>query len=80
MAKKLEAGLRAIKGVTITQQVDANGVFAVFPKAITEELQKEIFFYVWNDRTNECRLMCSFDTTAEEIDRFITKTKELTER
>lgn len=80
MAKKLEAGLRGVKGVTITQQVDANGVFAIFPKEITEELQKEIFFYVWNDRTNECRLMCSFDTSEEEIDRLISKLKKLTER
>jgi threonine aldolase len=77
MAKKLEAGLRSISAVSITQSVDANGVFAIFPKEITPELQKEIFFYVWNDRTNECRLMCSFDTKEEEIDRFVKKIKEL---
>lgn len=78
MAKKLEAGLRSIKGVTITQSVDANGVFAIFPKEITEALQKEIFFYVWNERTNECRLMCSFDTKEEEIDRLVNKVRKLT--
>ncbi len=77
MAKKLEAGLRSIPKVTITQSVDANGVFALFPKEITPELQKEIFFYVWNDRTNEVRLMCSFDTKEEEIDRLVKKIKEL---
>jgi len=77
MAKKLETGLRSIKGVTLTQSVDANGVFAIFPKEITEALQNEIFFYVWNDRINECRLMCSFDTKEEEIDRFVSKLKEL---
>jgi threonine aldolase len=77
MAKKLETGLRSIPSVTITQPVDANGVFAIFPKSITAELQKEIFFYVWNDRTNECRLMCSFDTKQEEIDRLVNKIKSL---
>ena len=78
MAKHLEAGLRTIPGVTITQQVDANGVFAILPKGTTEPLQQELYFYVWNDQTNEVRLMCSFDTKKEEIDRFVKKLTELT--
>ena len=77
MAKRLEQGLRNFPQVKITQSVDANGVFAILPKGITAELQKEIFFYVWNEQTNEVRLMCSFDTKEEEIDRFIRKIKEL---
>lgn len=77
MAKRLAEGLRTIPQVKITQSVDANGVFAILPKHITPELQKEIFFYVWNEQTNEVRLMCSFDTKEEEIDRFINKIKKL---
>lgn len=79
MAQKLAQGLRNIPHpqVKITQAVDANGVFAILPKAITPELQKEIFFYVWNEQTNEVRLMCSFDTKEEEIERFINKIREL---
>ena len=77
MAKKLEQGLRSIKQIKITQSVDGNGVFALFPKEIIAELQQEIFFYVWNDRTSEVRLMCSFDTKEEEILRFIEKIKAL---
>lgn len=77
MAKKLEKGLREIPQVKITQKVDANGVFAILPKAITEAVQDEIFFYVWNDKTNEVRLMCSFDTKEEEIVRLINKIKAL---
>ncbi len=77
MAKKLEAGLRTIPEVKITQSVDANGIFAILPAGITEKLQEEIFFYVWNEQTNEVRLMCSFDTTEEEIERFVQKINEL---
>lgn len=77
MAKKLKQGLQSIPQIQITQSVDGNGVFAKFPKEIIPELQQEIFFYVWNDRTNEVRLMCSFDTKEEEIDRFVRKIKEL---
>jgi threonine aldolase len=78
MAKKLEHGLRAIHRVKITQVVDANGIFAILPKEITTQLQDEVFFYIWNEHTNEVRLMCSFDTHENEIDRFITKLRELT--
>ena len=77
MAKKLEQGLRTIPQITITQSVDGNGVFAKFPKEIIEELQKEIFFYIWNDRTSEVRLMCSFDTKEEEIKRFVETIRKL---
>lgn len=77
MAKKLQHGLQNIAQVRITQAVEANGVFAILPKAVTAALQEEIFFYVWNEQTNEVRLMCSFDTQAEEIDRFVNKLKEL---
>jgi threonine aldolase len=77
MAKKLEKGLRSIPQITITQSVDGNGVFAKLPKELIPELQKEIFFYVWNERTSEVRLMCSFDTREEEIDKLVSKIKEM---
>jgi threonine aldolase len=77
MAKMLEQGLREIPGILITHPVDANGVFAIFPPQIIPALQEEHFFYVWNDRTSEVRLMCSFDTAEEEIKSFVNKLKEL---
>jgi threonine aldolase len=67
MATLLEARLRKISSVTITQKVEANGVFAMLPTSIIEKVQQEIFFYVWNDKTSECRFMCSFDTTEEDV-------------
>lgn len=73
MARKLEAGIRNVKGAEITQAVDANGVFVKLPAAVIPELQKENFFYVWNDNTLEVRLMCSFDTREEDINSFVEK-------
>ena len=78
MAKLLSHELRQIPAVTLTQSVDANGVFAIMPPAIIPELQKENFFYVWNDRTSEVRLMCSFDTTENDVKNFVDRLKELT--
>lgn len=76
MAKRLESGLHGIPSVTITQSVDANSVFAILPPEIIPEIQKELFFYVWNDETSECRLMCSFDTTEQDVSRFVTLVRE----
>ncbi len=77
MAQKLKKGLSEIPEIKITQSVDANGVFAVFPPHLIEGLQNEIFFYVWDDRTSEVRLMCSFDTKDEDIERLVNGAKKL---
>lgn len=71
MASRLGKGLEQISGIELTQPVEANGVFAIFPPEIIAPLQQESFFYVWNDRTSEVRLMCSFDTTEEDVDKFV---------
>ncbi len=70
MATLLEQELRQFKEIRVTQSVDANGVFAIFPERIIPPLQQESFFYVWVERTKEVRLMCAFDTTEEEIRNF----------
>lgn len=80
MAKLLEQELKKISGVKLTQSVDANGIFAIFPPAIIPELQQEHFFYIWNEKTSEVRLMCSFDTTEEDVRSFSEKLRSLTAR
>jgi threonine aldolase len=77
MAALLKQELLQIKEVKITQSVDANGIFAIFPRNVIEPMQKEYFFYVWNEKTSEVRLMCSFDTTQEEVRNFGRRLKEL---
>jgi threonine aldolase len=77
MAKYFASQLQSIPEVRITQKVDANGIFAMLPPASIPHLQDEHFFYVWNERTSEVRLMCAFDTEREEIDRFVKKLREL---
>jgi len=77
MAQLLEKELLLINEIKITQSVDANGVFAIFPEKVIAPLQQEHFFYVWNERTSEVRLMCSFDTEEEDIKNFAKKLKEL---
>jgi len=77
MARLLAQELSKIPQIKVTQSVEANGVFAIFPERIIPKLQDEHFFYVWTERTAEARLMCSFDTTEGEVKKFAEKTREL---
>ena len=77
MAKLLEVEIRQSPKAKITQKVDANGIFVMLPPEIIPALQEEHFFYVWNDKTSEVRLMCSFDTTEEDVKSFGKKLREL---
>jgi threonine aldolase len=76
MATRLADAVRTIPGVTITQQVQANAVFAILPPDVTERLQKRFRFYTWNEHTGEVRWMCSFDTTEPDIDAFADAVRE----
>jgi threonine aldolase len=71
MARRLAVGVSAIDGISITQSVDANAVFAVLPSEVAARLQEKFHFYTWNHLTGEVRWMCSWDTTEEDVDSFI---------
>lgn len=77
MAKKLEKALRSVEGIRITQKVDANGIFVIMPRKVAEKLNKEYFFYPWDEAAEEYRLMTSWDTTDEDIDTFVSVLKSL---
>lgn len=77
MAQALERGLRKFENIRITRPVDANGIFAIFPESIIKPLQEHYFFYVWNEQLSEVRLMCSFDTSDEDVNGFLEKISEL---
>jgi threonine aldolase len=70
MAARLADAIGGIPGVTITQAVQANGVFAVMPREAADAVRARWPFYTWDEGTGEERLMCSWDTTAEEVDAF----------
>jgi threonine aldolase len=70
MAARLADALAAVPGVQITQPVQANAIFAVLPPGVAAQLQRDWAFYTWDEATGEVRLVCSWDTTSEEVDAF----------
>jgi threonine aldolase len=70
MAARLAEHLRRVPGITITQRVQANAVFATVPPAAADAVRPRWPFYTWDGATGEVRLMCAWDTTAGEVDEF----------
>ena len=80
MAQTLAAELRSIPQVRLTQPVESNAVFAVLPREAIPRVQERFFFYVWNEQTSEVRLMCSFDTTDEDVSELVAVIREVVSR
>jgi threonine aldolase len=77
MAQLLEKEVRQILAIQLTQEVEANGVFAIVPPEIIPQLQEKYFFYMWDERRSEVRWMTSFDTQEEDILNFAALIKSL---
>ncbi|BCS90072.1 threonine aldolase family protein [Pseudodesulfovibrio sediminis] len=79
MAKRLADKAGAIDGVEILDTVDCNAIFAHIPPAATEILQKDYYFYVWDEHTHTVRWMTSWATTEEMVDEFVADIKKAVE-
>ena len=76
MAQLLSEKLQQFEQVKVTRKVEANGVFAIIPKEVLPNVQKEYFFHVWDENTSEVRLMCSWDIMAEDVEGFVAALKK----
>jgi threonine aldolase len=77
MALRLAEQVRDLSGLTITRPVQTNAVFATLPVAVTEALQRDFPFYVWDEQVGEVRWMCSWDTTEEDVDTFASAVRDV---
>jgi threonine aldolase len=77
MAARLAAGVSGLPGVEVVHPVEANAVFATLPDGVTQALQADFPFYVWNEATGVVRWMASFDLTEDDVDAFVGRLTEL---
>ncbi len=75
MAQYLADQLKDISQIKLTQPVESNAVFAIIPRDLTDKLLENHYFYVWNEEVNEVRWVCSYSTTKEDIDAFVSDIK-----
>ncbi len=79
MARRLEQGVRDLPRLRIARPSQANAVFAVLPGDVADRVREHFRFYDWDVATGEVRWMCSWDTTADDVDAFVALlTAELT--
>ena len=71
MAKTFAEKLKQIPEVEVTQKVQSNGVFVIMPDKIAGKMRNYYFFYPWDEKKSEWRLMCSWDTEENDIEDFI---------
>lgn len=70
MTALLHERVRAIAGVRITRPVQANAIFATLDGAAIERLQREFFFYLFDETLPEVRWMTHWATTPDDVDEF----------
>ena len=68
MARRLGDAVAATPGAGLAYPVQANAVFATLPAAAIERLHEKYHFYVWDEEAGVVRLMCSWQTTPEDVD------------
>lgn len=78
-ARSLWNKMQHVKSIEITQPVESNALFFILPKEITDKLRERYFFYDWDESRNEMRLVCSWDTTQQDVDDFINYLMQLTD-
>jgi threonine aldolase len=71
MARLLEKEVSRVPQIKVVWRVEANGVFAQVPRHSIEKIKKHYFFYMWIEEESIVRWMCSFDTTEEDIRKFV---------
>lgn len=77
MAKFLAGKIENIPEIKITQEVEANAVFAIIPREYISTLQEVYSFYVWSEEKSEVRWMTAFDTTKEDIENFVAEIEKI---
>jgi threonine aldolase len=70
MAQRLRGHLAGMSGLELLLPTEANAVFARLPRAVIDSLHADGWRFYEFLSDGGCRLMCSWDTTAESVDEF----------
>jgi threonine aldolase len=77
MAKLLESKLRELPGIKVMYPCQANMLFVQLPPAVIQAMFKKGWMFYTFISLNDCRLVCSWDTTEADVTAFAQDLKEL---
>ena len=70
-AARLHAATRDLPGLDLGPPPAVNSVFPVLPPAVIAPLQAWCFFWDWSVTRHQVRWMTAWDTTDDDLDRFV---------
>lgn len=70
MTARLARRVEAISGVRVTRPVQTNAIFATFDREAIARLQREFFFYCFDEALPEVRWMTHWATRPQDVDAF----------
>jgi threonine aldolase len=76
-AKRLEAGLRQVKGVEVIAPTEANAVFARLPAHVADGLSERGWHFYGFIGAGGARFMCSWETADEDVAALLQDVREL---
>ncbi len=71
MTARLHARVKTLPGIIITRPVRCNAIFATLDRAVIERVQREFFFYIFDESLPEVRWMTHWATTPHDVDQFV---------
>ena len=71
MAQRLYQGVAGLPGLEVAYPVQSDAVFARLRPEHIEALQRDWYFYVWDEETSIVRWMTAFNTTETDVDQFV---------
>ena len=80
MARHLEGRIRGLPRISVAFPVQTNAVFAAIPQPIVDAMYRRGWKFYTNVGVDYARLMCSWDTTKEDVESFAADLKELAEK
>jgi threonine aldolase len=78
MAQRLYQGVQRLPGLEVAYPVQSDAVFARLRPEHVEALQRDWYFYVWDEETSVVRWMTAFDTTKTDVDQFVADIAQVT--
>jgi threonine aldolase len=78
MAQRLDTAIRHLPNVKIAHPVQTNSVFARLPDEVVQGMHQRGWKFYTHVSQDNARLMCSWDTTAEDVDAFAADLADVT--
>ncbi len=70
MTKRLHERVRSIEGIRVTRPVRCNAIFATLNRDAIARIQREYFFYAYDEALPEIRWMTHWATQPKDVDAF----------